>query len=63
MDLRTVSSEERFGVYVAGLVSVIGHADRARPLRDYCVGHYVTWNWASLYQYKSREQSVPLNRL
>ena len=38
MDLRTVSSEERFGVYVAGLVSVIGHADRARPLRDYCVG-------------------------
>jgi SRSO17 transposase len=38
MDLRTVSSEERFGVYVAGLVSVIGHADRAKPLRDYCVG-------------------------
>jgi SRSO17 transposase len=23
---------------VAGLVSVIGHADRARPLRDYCTG-------------------------
>lgn len=38
MDLRTGSGEERFGVYVAGLVSVIGHADRAKPLRDYCVG-------------------------
>ena len=28
----------RFEAYVEGLVSVIGHADRARPLRDYCVG-------------------------
>ena len=32
------SSESRFGVYVQGLVSVIGHADRAGPLRDYCLG-------------------------
>ena len=31
-------SETRFGAYVEGLVGVIGHADRARPLRDYCVG-------------------------
>src|ERR1700692_2354956 len=31
-------SESRFGAYVEGLVSVIGHADRARPLRDYCTG-------------------------
>src|ERR1039458_7785443 len=38
MDLRTEGSEKRFSAYVAGLVSVIGHADRARPLRDYCVG-------------------------
>jgi SRSO17 transposase len=38
MDLGACSSEERFGVYIAGLVSVIGHADRARPLRDYCMG-------------------------
>jgi SRSO17 transposase len=31
-------SESRFAEYVEGLVSVIGHADRAGPLRDYCVG-------------------------
>ena len=35
---RGSSSESRFAAYVEGLVSVIGHADRARPLRDYCVG-------------------------
>ena len=31
-------SESRFAAYVEGLVSVIGHADRAGPLRDYCTG-------------------------
>lgn len=31
-------SETRFAAYVDGLVSVIGHADRAGPLRDYCTG-------------------------
>src|SRR5438445_8064170 len=31
-------SETRFAAYVAGLGSVIGHADRAGPLRDYCTG-------------------------
>ena len=35
---RADDSESRFAAYVEGLVSVIGHADRARPLRDYCVG-------------------------
>ncbi|MFL5105176.1 MAG: IS701 family transposase [Xanthobacteraceae bacterium] len=30
--------ESRFTGYVEGLVSVIGHADRAGPLRDYCTG-------------------------
>ena len=35
---RSDSSESRFAAYVAGLVSVIGHADRAKPLRDYCIG-------------------------
>jgi SRSO17 transposase len=38
MDLRGQSSEGRFSAYVEGLVSVIGHADRAGPLRDYCLG-------------------------
>src|SRR6266481_5373899 len=31
-------SESRFAVYVERLTSVIGHADRAAPLRDYCTG-------------------------
>ncbi|MER3439377.1 MAG: IS701 family transposase [Chloroflexota bacterium] len=39
MGLRTSDgSELRFAAYVEGLVSVIGHADRAGPLRDYCTG-------------------------
>jgi SRSO17 transposase len=39
MDFRRADdSESRFAAYVEGLVSVIGHADRAKPLRDYCVG-------------------------
>jgi SRSO17 transposase len=28
----------RFSAYVEGLVSVVGHADRIGPLRDYCTG-------------------------
>ena len=35
---RADGSESRFAAYVEGLVSVIGHADRAAPLHDYCVG-------------------------
>ena len=35
---RADDSESRFNAYVEGLVSVIGHADRERPLRDYCMG-------------------------
>ena len=39
MDRRaTTTSDERFAAYVDGLASVIGHADRVGPLRDYCVG-------------------------
>jgi SRSO17 transposase len=39
MNLRVVGdSEPRFSAYVEGLVSVIGRADRASPLRDYCLG-------------------------
>src|SRR5947209_2299775 len=29
---------ERFGAYVEALAEVIGHADRAVPLHDYCLG-------------------------
>ena len=32
------ASEARFAAYVEGLASVVGHADRAGPLRDYCIG-------------------------
>jgi len=35
---RAEDSESRFAKFVEGIVSVIGHADRARPLWDYCVG-------------------------
>jgi len=35
---RADDSGSRFAAYVGGLVSVIGHKDRAGPLRDYCVG-------------------------
>lgn len=38
MDLQSAASESRFAAYVEGLVRVIGHADRAVPLRDYCMG-------------------------
>src|ERR1700747_938661 len=39
MGLRTADDgESRFAGYVEGLVSVIGHTDRAGPLRDYCIG-------------------------
>jgi SRSO17 transposase len=31
-------SDGRFSSYVEGLASVIGHADRVNPLRDYCTG-------------------------
>jgi SRSO17 transposase len=39
MDLeRYGNSRARFVSYVEGLASVIGHADRTGPLRDYCTG-------------------------
>src|SRR6266404_6545717 len=39
MNLKHVGdSEARFAAYVEGLASVIGHADRTGPLRDYCTG-------------------------
>src|SRR5271156_2743507 len=38
MNLENGSSERRFAKYVEGLAGVVGHADRAGPLRDYCMG-------------------------
>jgi SRSO17 transposase len=39
MNLRSGGeSRARFSAYVEGLASVIGHADRVGPLRDYCTG-------------------------
>ena len=39
MDLRAVhGSEQRLEAYIEGLARVMGHADRADPLRDYCIG-------------------------
>ena len=35
---RSGDAASRFSAYVDGLTMVIGHADRAKPLRDYCVG-------------------------
>jgi SRSO17 transposase len=38
MDPQVAGSERRFPSYIEGLVSVLGHADRAGPFRDYCLG-------------------------
>src|SRR3981081_4499261 len=39
MGLESVDdSASRFDAFVEELTSVIGHADRATPLRDYCIG-------------------------
>jgi SRSO17 transposase len=38
MNLGSGESEARFATYVKGLASVVGHADRTGPLRDYCTG-------------------------
>jgi SRSO17 transposase len=39
MGLETIADgADRFAAYVEELTSVIGHADRAAPLRDYCAG-------------------------
>jgi len=39
---RIADGAGRFAAYVEGLTGVIGHADRALPLRDYCVGLLAT---------------------
>jgi SRSO17 transposase len=36
--LGDTSSEARFASFLTALAGVVGHADRAVPLRDYCTG-------------------------
>ncbi len=38
MDQGAGGEGERFGASAEALVEVIGHSDRERPLRDYCLG-------------------------
>jgi SRSO17 transposase len=38
MDPWTEDSEAAFSAYVDSLIEVVGHADRAAPLKDYCLG-------------------------
>ena len=38
MDTWADESKAAFDAYVEALVGVIGHADRAAPLKDYCLG-------------------------
>jgi len=38
MDRSSIASEARFEAYVEALIEVVGHADRAEPMRDYCTG-------------------------
>jgi SRSO17 transposase len=37
-DQAAIESEKRFAEYVEQLANVMGHADRKRPLNDYCTG-------------------------
>ena len=54
----------RFSAYVEGLTSAIGHADRARPLRDYCVGLMLVdtakMRWRIERDYQELKQEVGL---
>ena len=38
MNRSSAGSEARFEAYVEDLIQVIGHADRAKPMHDYCTG-------------------------
>src|SRR5437016_7411492 len=39
---RGMGIADRFAAYVGELTKVAGHADRAKPLRDYCAGLLLT---------------------
>ena len=38
MDLDETGAQARFADYTANLASVLGHADRVGPFKDYCIG-------------------------
>src|SRR6266566_4541277 len=61
MDLpRSNDGEARFSVYVEELTSVIGHADRAKPLRDYCLGLMMPCERKSVERWqRSQHQNGP----
>ena len=57
MDLDTImDGADRFATYVEELTSVIGHADRAAPLRDYCAVSYT-----HLDVYKRQDSTRPFS--
>ncbi len=49
---------ERFAHYVGELVGVIGHADRAGPLRDYCTGLLLPGERKSVEPTAAQHQSL-----
>ncbi len=52
-------SEARFSSFVEALAAVIGHADRASPLRDYCTGLLMPAEiWASHWVATRRKSLV-----
>ena len=51
--------ELRFAGYVEGLVSVVGHADRAGPLRDYCTGLVMPCERKSVEPIAARDGLAP----
>src|SRR5271169_5718672 len=53
-------SEARFAAYVEGLSSVIGHTDRAGPLRDYSTGLMLPGERKSVEPMPARTKDGPI---
>src|SRR5829696_4983624 len=59
MNLRSRGkAEARFAAYVEGLSSVLGHADRIGPLRDYCTGLILPGERKSVEPMAAQHQSL-----
>src|SRR6266436_4941692 len=62
MDLvASAGAEARFASYVEGLAGVIGHVDRVRPLRDYCLGLLMPGERKSVEPMAAIERHEPIN--